>query len=376
MVSVLALVPKPFGISPGQRFRLEQWAPLLRSRHGISIDFSPFESPALTEVLYQHGRRATKAALMLQDAFRRREALATAAGYDAVVIYREVSLLGPAVYERLLARGRIPIIFDFDDAIWIAGAGTVNGAFSRLRFPGKTATICRLASAVVVGNQYLAEYARRHSQHVHVVPTTVDLNLFPLQPHLPYEDPFTIVWSGSLSTLPQLETARSALERLGRRRRTVLRVICSRPPPWEIDGVTTEFVPWSAEGEAATLGRAHAGIMPLPDNQFTRGKCGAKALLCMAVGVPVVISPVGVNAEIIESGRNGLLARTADEWVAALDSLASSPALRERLGLAGRITVQERYSADIGAAKFAQVVTSVLAERASSTNEEGATGGC
>jgi glycosyltransferase involved in cell wall biosynthesis len=334
---------------------------LLRTKHRISIDFQPFESPALTDVLYEPGRGPTKAALVLRDAIRRRETLAAAPEYDAIIIYREACLLGPAIYERLLARARTPLIFDFDDAIWMTGEGSVNGPFSLLRFPGKTATICGLASAVTVGNQYLAEYAARHSREVHVIPTTVDVELFPVQPTLPNEEPFTIVWSGSLSTLPHLETARAALERLARRRRTVLRVICSRPPDWVIEGVETEFVPWSADGEATTLGRSHVAIMPLPDNDFTRGKCGAKALISMAIGLPVVISPVGVNSEIVSNGRNGLLANTVDEWVEALDSLAGSRPLRERLGLAGRTTVEERYSAQIGAAKFAEVVDRLLA---------------
>src|ERR1700687_2201218 len=150
MGRLLALVHKPLGLAPGQRFRIEQWAPLLASKHGVTVDFSIFESPQLTRVLYEPGKRPTKAAFLLRDSIRRRSVLALAKEYDAVLVYREASLLGPAVYERMLARSGKSIIFDFDDAIWLHNTGSVNGWFSRLRFPGKAATICRLASAVVL----------------------------------------------------------------------------------------------------------------------------------------------------------------------------------------------------------------------------------
>jgi len=362
MVRVLALVSKPPGIAPGQRFRLEQWAPLLKA-HGISVDFSVFESLRLTRVLYEPGRHAAKAAYLVEAAIRRRAVLDQAKDYDLLVIYREASLLGPAIYERRLTRSGKPIIFDFDDAIWLQDAGSVNGWFARFRFPGKTATICRLASAVVVSNSYLADYASRFNRYVHIVPSTIDLNLFPVQPPLEKETPFVIVWSGSVSTLAHLETARAALERIGRKRETVLRVISSRPPEFSIEGIEVQFVPWTAEAEAAKLGVSHVGIMPLPDDEFTRGKGGFKALLYMAVGRPAVLSPVGVNTKLVQHGRNGMLARTTDEWVAALDALADSADLRSHLAKAGRSTVEERFSAESGAARFAAVVKSLFATR-------------
>jgi glycosyltransferase involved in cell wall biosynthesis len=360
MPRILALVHKPLGLAPGQRFRIEQWAPLLSDEHGITVDFSVFESPQLTHVLYEPGKRAAKAAYLVRDSIRRRSVLALAKEYDCVLIYREASLFGPALYERLLARTGKPIIFDFDDAIWLHNTGSVNGWFTRLRFPGKTATICRLASAVVVSNSYLASYARRLNDNIAVIPSTIDLDLFPVQPPLKDESPFVIVWSGSVSTLPHLETARGALERIGRKRKTVLRVISSRPPERSFDGIDLQFIPWSADSEAAQLGASHVGIMPLPDDEFTRGKGGFKALLYMAVGRPVVISPVGVNAEIVVPGTNGLLARTEDEWVEALDALAESPSLRHRLAKAARVNVENGYSAQSGAAAFAGVVKRVL----------------
>jgi glycosyltransferase involved in cell wall biosynthesis len=362
MIRLLALVPKPPGVSPGQRFRLEQWAPHLEARHGIRLDFVPFESPRLTEILYRPGHRIEKAAWMLRDTFRRRAAVSQAKSYDAVVIYREGASLGPAIYERLLARACVPFLFDFDDAIWIPAVGSANGLFSHLRFVGKTSTICRLSSAVIVGNEYLASYAMRYSDSVFVVPTSIELSRYPVQPAIPADAPFTVLWSGSLSTLIHLELARAPLEAMGKNRRVVLRIIGNAPPSRPFRGVETQFVPWRAAGEAEALGAAHVGIMPLPDDPFARGKCGLKGLQYMAVGLPVVLSPVGVNVDIVEHGRNGLLASTVDEWVAALEQLAASPELRQTLGAAGRRTVEDRYSAESSAARFAHAVRYTLSK--------------
>src|SRR6476469_8487288 len=139
---LLVLVPKPKGLSPSQRFRLEQWAPHLAARHGIHLEFAPFESPALTKLLPMAGRVAAKSFLTLRDFLRRSAVVGRARDYDAVVVHREAALLGPAIYERMLSAFRVPIIFDFDDAIWAPGQVLSQGLFSKLRFPSKTGTIC------------------------------------------------------------------------------------------------------------------------------------------------------------------------------------------------------------------------------------------
>jgi glycosyltransferase involved in cell wall biosynthesis len=323
----------------------------------------PFESPKLTDILYQPGRKVEKAVWVLWDTWRRRNALKLAGGYDGVIVFREAALLGPPLYEWLLARRDAPIFFDFDDAIWLPQDSGANGVFAKLHFRGKTSTICKLSRAVLVGNEYLAEYARRRNDNVFVLPTSIDLTRYPVQPPLSVDEPLVIGWSGSTHTLAHLEYARGPIERLARTRKVVVRVICNKPPSVPFAGAENVFVPWREENEAAEIGAAHVGIMPLPDEPFTRGKCGLKALQYMATGRPVVISPVGVNKEIIISGENGILASTEDEWVRALESLGESADLRASLGAAGRRTVEEHYSADVVAAKFAQAVKSSLARR-------------
>lgn len=366
---LLVLVHKAKGLSPGQRFRLEQWAPRVAARHGITLDFVPFESPRLTELLYKPGHKPAKALWIAHDFARRAETLLRARRYDGVVVFREAALIGPAIYERLFAWSKVPLFFDFDDAIWQGSAqiSPVNGLFSRLHFWGKTATTCRLASAVLAGNGYLAEYARKRNDNVFVMPTSIELERYPVQPELAADEPFVVCWTGSTTTLVHFEHARTVLERLAAKRKIVVKVICNKPPQRPIAGAENVFVPWAEAGEAEAVGASHVGIMPLPNDDYSRGKCGLKALQYMATGRPVVTAPVGMNADLIESGKNGFLARTDDEWLDALEQLASSRALRIRLGAAGRRTIEERYSAEVVSGMFADAVRATL----SSTQRRG-----
>jgi glycosyltransferase involved in cell wall biosynthesis len=260
----------------------------------------------------------------------------------------------------LLAWTGKPIIYDFDDAIWSPGQAWKNGLFSRLHFTGKTSTICKLASAVTTGNEYLAEYARQRNPRVSVIPSSIDLAKYPAVPEAADAEKFVVCWTGSTSTLVHFEFAREALERLSARVPLVVRIICSRPPERPIAGAEMQFVNWSAEGEAYEVGACHIGIMPLPDDEVSRGKGGMKALQFMATGRPVVVSPVGVNAEIVQPGHSGFHARNATEWVDALERLALDPELRSRLGRNARNTVQADYRAEVSAAKFANVVEQLL----------------
>jgi glycosyltransferase involved in cell wall biosynthesis len=275
------------------------------------------------------------------------------------MVFREAALIGPAIYERLIAWSGKPLIFDFDDSIWSPNQAMNNGIFSRLHFFGKTSTLCRIATAVSAGSQFLADYARKRNPNTFVIPTSIELDDYPVIAEPESDEPFVICWTGSTSTLAHFEFAREALETLAARMPIAVKVICNQPPKRPIAGAEMRFVPWSAEGEARAVGESHVGIMPLHDDEVTRGKCGLKALQCMATGRPVVISPVGMNTELIRHGENGFLAATSEDYVEALTKLAQSKEMRARLGANARKTVEERYSGAIVAAKFAGLVRSI-----------------
>ncbi|HEY8412954.1 MAG TPA: glycosyltransferase family 4 protein, partial [Pyrinomonadaceae bacterium] len=233
-----------------------------------------------------------------------------------------------------------------------------NGYLSYLKFASKTRTICRLASHVMVGNPYLAEYARQVNDNVTVVPTTIDTDKYRVHPPKTTDGPIVIGWTGSYSTVQHLDTLRGALQKLAETEKFRLRVIGT--PSYECAPVETEAMQWRAVTELEDLGAIDIGVMPLPDDNWSKGKCGLKALQFMALGIPTVCSPVGVNTDIIQDNENGFLAMSEAEWIDKLTRLLRSAELRRRLGDAGRATVEQKYSAVIQAPRVYEIFNSVL----------------
>ncbi|MCW5970261.1 MAG: glycosyltransferase family 4 protein [Blastocatellales bacterium] len=352
-ISIAALVPYPQNTTPSQRYRIEQWMPYLVAA-GIRVDLFPFADSALLDQLHRPGFRISTASRILLRSMRRFVDLAHSKRYDAILIHRAVSIVGPAWFERLAARMGRPIIYDFDDAIFHLHTTEANRRFGWLKFPGKTATICRLSSHITVGNEYLAEYARRFNPNVTVIPTSVDTDLYRPIEGRKRNGRIVVGWTGSSTSQTYLEMFAPVLEEIVRDERVELRVHSDRPP--KLPGIKHVWRQWSAETESEEIGEFDIGIMPMPDDEWARGKCAMKALLYMSMGIPAVCTAVGANLEVISHGENGLLAATSDEWLDNIGRLAGDAALRERLGRAGRRTVEQRYSMRRSAELFADVV--------------------
>jgi len=348
-------VPYPSGRVPGQRYRIEQWAPRLRSE-GIELTFSPFLSARGMDVLYRRGHAPTKARETARGYLRRLGELGRLGGYDVAYVYREAALLGPAWIEKRLAR-RLPVVFDFDDAIYLPAHAEANAAARFLKRPGKAAEVCRLARHVTVGNETLAEFARRHAAAVTVIPSTIDTDAYVVRARPPNPRP-VVGWTGSGTTVPYLRPLAGALARLRERVDFEMRVIGGDV---EIPGVEVRCQPWRAESEVDDLRALDVGLMPLPDDEWTRGKGGMKALQYMALAIPPVLSPVGANATIVDDGVSGFHARGDQEWVDRIERLLKDGALRARMGSAARRTVEESYSARVHAPRMARVLREAAA---------------
>jgi len=342
-MNVLVLVPYLPDTAPGQRFRIEQWARALE-RQGVRFHFAPFETDDLRAVIRANGRHGAKAVELLRCMERRvRFLLQVGPEWDVIVIHRELAPIGPPVLERALAAKGIPIVYDFDDAIFLPDMSDANRAFKWLKWARKTGVICGLSSHVMVGNRYLQEYALAHTDRVSIVPTTIDTDAYTMKPDVDIPKTPVVGWSGSLTTLKHLRHVEPMLQALARTVRFTLKVVGS--PDVSMGGIAVESKAWSARSEIDDLRSFDVGIMPLPDDPWSRGKCGLKALQYLAVGVPTVVSPVGVNREIIEDGTNGFVAATERQWVEKLTLLLADRALRARVAREGRRTVEERYSA-------------------------------
>jgi len=207
---------------------------------------------------------------------------------------------------------------------------------------------------VMAGNDYLRAYALRYTSRVSLVPTTIDTEKYRPPAYRPDREP-VVGWSGSFTTVQYLTLVKPALEQLARRRSFRVRVVGGTGV--SITGVHVECLPWRAETEVADISSFDVGLMPLPDDIWSRGKCGLKILQYMALGVPAVASAVGVNRQIIRHGWNGLLAADEQEWVESLDELLGNERLRQEMGRHGRRTVEEGYSAAVVAPLVARVFT-------------------
>ena len=261
------------------------------------------------------------------------------------MVCREAFLTGTTVFEKMIQRSGVPVIYDFDDAIWHFDVSEANRSFGWLKNPGKTARLISMADIVFAGNRYLADYASHHNSNVVIIPTTIDTEEY-IPASVAGRDVVCIGWSGSITTIRHFEMAILFLREIKRKYgdRVVFKVIGDGG--YVNDELGIRGIPWSREAELDELSGIDIGIMPLPDDEWAKGKCGLKGLQYMALGIATVMSPVGVNTEIIRDGENGMLAGDDDEWVDKLCRLIEDPELRRRCGEAGRRTVEKYYSVE------------------------------
>ena len=360
-IRVLALSPIPEE-GAGCRFRIAQFIPYLRSV-GIEVTLRSLFTADFFNLVYRRGQYARKASGFARLALKHLASLRDLSRFDAVFLYREMLPIGPAIIERLLAlRGRPPIVFDFDDAIFLPSVSEANRPIAALKQPQKVATIIRHSDRVIAGNEYLAAYARRFNDAVTVIPTVVDTAKFVPRAApdngVPRSTP-VVGWIGSPTTASYLVGLIPVLQRVHGTCPFVLRV-SGAGDPIDAPGLDIEQPAWSLLGEVELFNTCDVGVYPLADDDWARGKCGFKAIEFMACGVPVVAAAVGVNREIIEDGVNGFLASTDAEWIEKLGRLLVDPELRRRLGAAGRRTIEQRYSLQVHAPAVAAAIREVL----------------
>lgn len=262
-------------------------------------------------------------------------------GWADVAVLHQIKLSGPEA--RLFATLSRRRVFDVDDAIYVRKPRRLGDPVGESRWRrAKFAATCRAVDVVAAGNGVLAGVARRAARAVEILPTSLDVARYRASTAGP-GDPPTIAWIGSPENLIYLEMIRPALARLAARHPTLkVRVICSAFPAWP--EITVERIAWSAASEADSLAAAHIGIMPLTDDEWSRGKCAFKLLQYMAASLPCVASPVGANVEAVIDGFNGYHAASIEDWERRLEALIESPDLRARFGANGRAHVESRYA--------------------------------
>lgn len=255
-------------------------------------------------------------------------------------------MLGTVYFEKALKRRGVRLVFDFDDAVWLPEVSKGNQKLAFLKRPSKTADISRLSDQVIVGNDFLAEYARQFAKEVSIVPTTIDTDYHKPQSVSKTKEGICIGWTGTESTVKHFEAIVPVLRELKRKYEGLVyyKLITNKSvyfPELELEATI-----WDKDVEVEQLSEFDVGIMPLPDDEWSRGKCGFKLLQYMALEKAAVASRVGVNVEIIKEGENGLLASSREEWITQLSRVVEDAELRRTLGRFGRKTVEKRFSVE------------------------------
>ena len=339
-MNILFLVPYPTGEAPSQRFRYEQYLDILKD-HGHTYSIKPFWNNHSWHVLYTD-RTTRKVFGLVQGLVGRISCLFYLKKFDCVFVHREATPLGPPFMEWVITRFcGIPLIYDFDDSIWLPDNITNLNFISILKFRNKVNRICGWSHKISCGNSFLANYARKFNSEVIINPTTIDTQNY----HIPQEAENlapVIGWTGTHTTLPYLDPILPLLTILSERFDFIFKVICNQEPKYDLPGF--QFVEWNKKKEISELNSIDIGIMPLPNTEWAKGKCGFKVLQYMALEKATVASSVGVNSSIITHGHDGLLCSTESDWLDALEKLLESYELRRQLGKNGRTTVERSYS--------------------------------
>jgi glycosyltransferase involved in cell wall biosynthesis len=340
-------------LGASSRVRFLQLLPHLAGL-GVTAEVRPLLDNGYVRRLYAGERIAYGAAARAY--LGRMQALFSRKRYDVIWVEKEALPWIPAWIEAGFFGGSSYVV-DFDDA-WYLRYERHRSPAVRMLMAKKIDRVMRRSASVIAGNKYLAERAKRAgAQDVRIVPSAVDLHRYAAVRNLPKDssNPFVIGWIGTPITAGYLSQFAPVLRALAERHSMKFNIIGASPPRG-FEGLPWREISWSESTEISEISKCDVGIMPLDDDAWAHGKCAYKLLQFMAAGKPVVASSVGANVEVIQHGSNGMLVNSSEDWISALDVLAADADLRQRMGQAGRRTVELKYSVE----KIAPEIASAL----------------
>ncbi len=351
---ILFICPYPLNEAPSQRFRFEQYFDILK-KNGFVVKSCSFIDLSTWKILYTSGHFLNKTWGIVKGFIKRMFLLFYVPTFDFIFIHREATPVGPPWFEWIVTFIlRKKIIYDFDDSIWLPNTSNGNRIAALFKWHSKVNAICRWSYKVSCGNSYLCSYAKKYNHAVVVNPTTIDsINLHNPSLFQPLISSKVIIgWTGTHSTLKYLDPLIQVFQFLTNKYNENIQflIIADQPPSISIPNLI--FKEWNLQTEIQDLQRMDIGVMPLPNDEWAKGKCGFKALQYMALEIAAVVSPIGVNTSIIENGVNGFLADSTEKWETYLSRLIEDVQLRKAMGKAGRRKIEANYSVASNAANF------------------------
>lgn len=344
--------------SPSQRFRFEQYFSFL-NQQGFDCHLSPLLDETDDVIFYSEGNFFSKIRIVIQSYFKRKADLKKTNDYDIVFIQREALMTGSVFFERGLKRKKTKIVFDFDDAIWLPNVSEGNKKFEWLKNPKKTSEIITLSDLIIAGNNYLSEYAKQFNKNVHIIPTTIDTD-YHKKKNVKKDERICIGWTGSHTTIQHFEHAVPVLKKLKAKYGDKIYFKVIGDANYSNYELNIRGVKWTLKDEIDQLSEIDIGIMPLPDDEWTKGKCACKGLQYMSLEIPSVMSAVGMNREIISEGVNGFLAENDRELFEKISLLIENPELRKKVGIEAKKTVEQKYSVNSQKENYLRLLKSLL----------------
>jgi len=347
------------------RYRVHQYLPALEAL-GVQCTVQSFMDDEMYRLSFSPGRTVTKAVMTLRATTRRLRALLGWRRYDLVYLQRELFPFGPPVVERWLRHRGAVMLFDYDDALFIKKPSRYNPIATLLRSPSKTLDIFRLVDCVVAGNDWLRDRAILEGGDSVTLEVAEDTQRIKMHPPHTNDQPVTVGWLGSKSTVKYLRFIQPVLQELARTHPNLCFEIVGGGE-FEMEGVPWVHTEWSLEAELQALKRFDIGLMPLPQEDWANGKSGGKARTYMAAGVVPVCQDIGYNRQLIRPGETGFLCVTPDQWRETLNRLIADASLRQQVAVAARLDVEKRFSVAVQAAALRSLFDEILSRRAASS---------
>lgn len=346
--------------SPSQRFRFEQYLEFLNKNNFITEHFF-LVSERDDKIFYSNGNFFAKSILVFKYILRLNKLCKSIQNYDVCFIQRESIFIWTHYFEKKISK-KTKLIFDFDDSIWLENVSNANKFFKWLKNPDKTKKIISFSNLVFAGNTYLSNYSLSFNKNTVIVPTTIDTDIYQ-NIYKKNNDKIIIGWSGSITTIQHFEYALPFLKKIKAKYKNIVEIKVIGDGSYYNTDLQISGLPWVKETEIQDLSSFDIGIMPLPNNEWAKGKCGLKGLQYMALGVPTIMSAVGVNNDIIQDGQNGFLAKNNEEFETKLELLINSKKLRLELGNNGKKTVQQKYSVNAWKSKYLEHFNNLINEK-------------
>ncbi len=341
-MNILFIAPYPKYISASQRFRIEIYFKALETA-SISYSYKTFMNEELYAILFTKGNNVKKIIGILVGFLKRLVLLFSLHRYQYVFIHREATPLGFPWFEFIAAKiFRKKIIYDFDDAIWLPIASTGSKLLVLLKFTGKVRLICKWATNVVVGNNFLETYAKQYNKNIIIIPTPVDTENEHKIIKIQATDKPIVGWTGTFTNLKFFDLIITPLQQLQSEFNFEVLVIADIDPKLPLTNY--RFLPWKKETEIPDLLQMNIGLMPLHNTEATKGKCGFKAIQYMALGIPALVSPIAVNKQIVDNGINGFWCDSNEDWYKNIKLLLTNTNLRNDMGIAAREKIINHYS--------------------------------